>query len=250
MTSQSITIRVANTRGSAPRDAGTWMRVSATDQTGTIGGGRLEWEATSIARDILNGELRPHARTFPLGPDLGQCCGGSVRLEFTRDLPPKQQNPKAVWIWGAGHVGRAIAAALAPMPAFDVVLVDTSQERFPDPMHEHVTPFVAAELTRAVSHAPDQAEHVILTYSHDLDLELCNALLRRPTNWIGLIGSQTKWARFQTKLSKLGHSSDSISAIQCPIGDPRLGKHPQEIAIGVAAAMIARATRPSKDASK
>ena len=98
-----------------------------------------------------------------------------------------------------------------------------------------VEPLVAQDPLRVVSHAPHDAEHLVLTYSHDLDLKLCDALLRHGFGSCGLIGSATKWARFRKRLAAMGHTDAQIARIACPIGDPTLGKHPQAIAVGVAA---------------
>jgi xanthine dehydrogenase accessory factor len=87
--------------------------------------------------------------------------------------------------------------------------------------------------------APVHAEHLIVTYSHALDLALCHALLQRGFVFAGLIGSATKWARFRSRLRDLGHPPEAIARITCPIGDPALGKHPQAIALGVGAALVA-----------
>jgi xanthine dehydrogenase accessory factor len=87
-------------------------------------------------------------------------------------------------------------------------------------------------------HAPTDAEHLILTYSHALDLDLCHRLLRRGFLSCGLIGSATKWARFRSRLTALGHDAAAVGRIRCPIGDPALGKHPQAIAVGVAAELL------------
>lgn len=243
---QSVTVRVVKTQGSAPRDAGTVMQVFADTQIGTIGGGALEWEATRLARTMFAGSKTQMLRVFPLGSDLGQCCGGAVTLAFDRDVTLDQTNRQPIWIWGAGHVGRAIAGVLQPTGAFDVTLIDTSASKLPDPMPQGVIPLVATDPIRAIPHAPANTDHLILTHSHDIDLALCDGLLRNSTGSIGLIGSHTKWVRFQRRLSTLGHTSGEISCIQCPIGDPALGKHPQAIAVGVAAAMI----RPDQNRPK
>jgi xanthine dehydrogenase accessory factor len=91
---------------------------------------------------------------------------------------------------------------------------------------------------RIAAHAPQGAEHLVLTYSHALDLELCHRLLGRGFGGLGLIGSATKWARFRARLAALGHGAAAIDRIDCPIGDPGLGKYPQAIAIGVAANLL------------
>ena len=83
----AISVAVASTKGSAPREAGTRMQVTKTDVFGTIGGGHLEFKAIHIARDLLaSGGLSSLLR-FPLGASLGQCCGGSVNLLFEPVVP-------------------------------------------------------------------------------------------------------------------------------------------------------------------
>lgn len=236
--SEFITVRVAATKGSVPREAGTAMRVWADRQDGTIGGGALEFEATKVARDMLRDGSENKQRTIPLGPDLGQCCGGSVTLEFTGKVVEPARTQPPLWIWGAGHVGRAIAHVMAPLCDREITLIDTAPERLPGELHPSISQLVAADPVRAVIHAPKNADHLILTYSHDIDLKLCDALLHHGFASAGLIGSGTKWARFRNRLASMGHTGAQISRIACPIGDPSLGKHPQAIAVGVAAALI------------
>ncbi|RMH44499.1 MAG: xanthine dehydrogenase accessory protein XdhC [Alphaproteobacteria bacterium] len=154
----------------------------------------------------------------------------------------------ALWVWGAGHVGRAIVRTLAPLPGLALTWVDTDPARFPEPpAGVHVVPAAAPDTL--VPHCPEDAEHLILTRSHALDLALCHRLLGRGFAWAGLIGSATKWARFRRRLSALGHPPAKIDRITCPIGDPSLGKHPQAIAIGVAAALLQRHGTMAEDAT-
>jgi xanthine dehydrogenase accessory factor len=253
-------------------------------QSGTIGGGALEYELARATREqAVASRLSRHA----LGPEMGQCCGGAVEvvsevydagslpetetvvarpvsgpapmpLSVKRLLatarnqgrPPEAQlldgwmiEPVAkptreIWIWGAGHVGRALVAVLMPLPEVLITWVDTGPDRFPDAIPEGVAPLPAAEPARLVPHAPSDAHHLVLTYSHALDLELCHQLLSHGFASAGLIGSKTKWARFRKRLAALGHGEDQIDSIRCPIGDPGLGKHPQAIAVGVAAEIL------------
>jgi xanthine dehydrogenase accessory factor len=280
---------IADIRGSSPREVGAAMLVWQDGQSGTIGGGTLEFEATIAARkqgqDTI---LSKHA----LGPDLGQCCGGVVTLlsevydatrlpaqdgelilrpvktaadgamplavkrllasERGQGLRPQPQlvdgwmvepvhHPELpLWIWGAGHVGRALVAVLSPLPDFSITWVDTGVERFPSDIPTGVMPVPAADPALLVAHAPVNAQHLVLTYSHTLDLALCHTLLGHGFAFAGLIGSATKWARFRSRLASMGHSPGQISRITCPIGDPALGKHPQMIAVGVAAQLLRR----------
>jgi len=190
---------------------------------GTIGGGALEWQAIAAARRMFATGTVQETQTIPLGPALGQCCGGSVTLAFaeTTELTTKPKRP--LWVYGAGHVGRA---------------------RFPE---TDVTTLIAKDPAQIVKHAPENADHLILTYSHDIDLALCHALLLHQFASAGLIGSTTKWTRFRKRLQALGHAPAQITRIACPIGDPMLGKHPAAIALGVATAMITPQNRATKD---
>lgn len=242
-----VRITVTRTAGSVPRGVGTQMLVWPDRTEGTIGGGALEWAAMARAQEMLAGGRTSHTETFPLGPSLGQCCGGSVTLDFARADALEAPKGAPLWIYGAGHVGRALVGVMAPLPDWDITWVDTATDRFPDA--PGVTVLAAADPARAAAHAPQDAHHLIMTYSHDLDLSLCHALLHRGFAGAGLIGSATKWARFRKRLSALGHAPATIARIACPIGDPRLGKHPQAIAIGVAVAMLGRgATERSEEA--
>lgn len=275
---------VADVQGSAPREVGTSMLVWADGQDGTIGGGALEYEAAASARaQLAQGHAR-HLRRVPLGPGLGQCCGGAVSLLteiwdearladltgplYARPVEGNTSEPLAVtrlraqarstgavppatltqgwfveplattktplWIWGAGHVGRALVATMAPLPDIAITWVDTGPERFPDDIPHGVTALPAPEIAAATRLAPKDAHHIVMTYSHPLDLALCDALLGHGFASAGLIGSDTKRARFRSRLGKLGHAGTEIARIACPIGDKGLGKHPQAIAVGVA----------------
>ncbi|AHC99993.1 xanthine dehydrogenase accessory protein XdhC [Leisingera methylohalidivorans] len=283
-----VRVVIAAIRGSSPREPGTAMLVWDGGQSGTIGGGSLEFEAAAAAR------LQAVARTLSthaLGPGLGQCCGGAVTLlsevfhaadlaaldeeiiarpvspapvppsipmpvkrilaaARSQGIAPKPQLAEGwmiepvhrpaqpVWIWGAGHVGRALAGVLAPLPDLEITWIDTAADRFPALVPPGVTTVPASDPALVVPHAPENAMHLVLTYSHALDLALCHALLGRGFAFAGLIGSKTKWARFRSRLAALGRSPEQISRITCPIGDPQLGKHPQMIAVGVAAQLL------------
>jgi xanthine dehydrogenase accessory factor len=244
-------------------------------QAGTIGGGALEYQATQAAREMLDtGERRWFTRAI-LGPDMGQCCGGAVALLYERYetapevgtvfarpveegaprkraeiaqgavglkdgwfIEPVTPAPVPVWIWGAGHVGRAIARVLAPLPGLAVTWIDTAPERFPDPLPDGIAQRVAPEIADAVAQAPVDAHHFILTFAHDFDFALCDALLGHGFESAGLIGSATKWARFRSRLGQNGHAAADIDRIRCPIGTPALGRDPGIIAVGVAHALL------------
>ncbi len=249
---EAIYVEITSTRGSAPRDAGTAMKVTATGTQGTIGGGALEYEAIARARHLLTTDGDEESRTIPLGPSLGQCCGGAVTLRYTRERRPtdvaqfnihkltgNRPHPAFLWVWGAGHVGRAVVAACPPQ-AFKITWVDSSADRFPLTPYTDITKVPAADMPLLAARAPVYAHHLIFTYSHDIDLALCAALLRRDAASIGLIGSETKWARFSKRLVAMGLDPDGIT---CPIGDKSLGKAPHQIADGVLRTLLA-ASKP------
>lgn len=242
----AIFVEITATRGSAPRDAGTAMKVSPDSIDGTIGGGALEHQAIAHARKMLaNGRLED-TQTVPLGPGLGQCCGGAVSLRYTTSprpldaatpLPlPNVQSDTPLWLWGAGHVGRAVVAACPPR-AFAITWIDSARDRFPAEIPPHVTATPTADMPRLAAHAPQNAHHLIFTYSHDIDLALCAALLKRGAESVGLIGSDTKKSRFSRRLRDMGLDP---SGIICPIGDKSLGKLPAQIAHGALISLIAR----------
>lgn len=155
-------------------------------------------------------------------------------------VEPVTRPEREIWIWGAGHVGRAMVGVLAPLPGLALTWVDTARARFPETIPEGMTPIWTEAPQGLVPHVPQGAEHLIVTYSHALDLELCHRLLTTDFGFLGLIGSATKWARFRARLAALGHPPAQITRITCPIGDIGLGKHPQAIAIGVAAHLLRR----------
>lgn len=153
-------------------------------------------------------------------------------------VEPVTEPGREIWIWGAGHVGRALVAVLAPLPGLRVTWIDTNAARFPETLPDGIVQRIAANPADLVAGAPAHAEHFVLTFSHALDLALCHRLLGHGFGTLGLIGSATKWARFRSRLRALGHADARISRIRCPIGDPELGKHPQAIAVGVAADLL------------
>ena len=149
---------------------------------------------------------------------------------------PMWQPSRQVVIHGAGHVGSALARILAPLPQFRVTLADP-RPGYLDDLPEGVSgadgPWGAA-----LHSAEDDAAHFIMTPAHDDDLELCHRLLQRDFAFGGLIGSDTKWARFRSRLAALGHAPEQIARITCPIGARQFGKHPQAIALGVATQLL------------
>ncbi len=235
-----VLVTVVTARGSTPREAGCKMVVTATAQHDTIGGGNLEFTCVTAARAILGGEGEPVLRSFPLGPGLGQCCGGHVTVLFE---PIGSARPP-VAVFGAGHVGRAVAAVLAGL-AMRVTLIDTRPEALAD-APAGVRVCLTADPARAVAALPGGRFVLVMTHDHQLDFDIVAAALpRTDLAAVGLIGSATKRARFLARLRRIGLSDTALDRLICPIGLAGVGgKRPAEIAIAVAAQLLARQLNP------
>jgi len=231
-----VLVTVISVDGSTPRDAGTKMVVTPDAFSGTIGGGNLEFQAIDIARTLLTDEARgPVLRTFPLGPELGQCCGGAVEIMFESFLEDRMQ----IFVYGAGHVGQAVADTLSKLDC-RLHWIDTRPDIFPAAINSNVTVVSDEDPLTVAQTAPADAYHLIMTHSHDLDEEITAKILSSNVHrYCGLIGSQTKAARFRSRLKKRGLSAGQINRLTSPIGvDGIHGKTPAEIAIAVAAQIL------------
>ena len=289
---------VVGAMGSTPREAGARLLVWPDRFAGTIGGGALEVQALRQARGLLAQRARRHAlQDYPLGPLLGQCCGGRVRLlverldegslgwldaaaaawargepfrleaafggsGMTRAVQPAEADADAagprtpveqvrslselisphrphVLMFGAGHVGQAVARCLAPLP-FAVEWLASREDLDPavdDPRAE-VMP--EEDLHARIAAAPAGASYVIFTHSHDLDYRLTMAVLEKGDfGYLGLIGSATKRVRFERRLRTDGVTDEMLSRLTCPIGLPELkSKEPAVIAVSLAAQLL------------
>jgi xanthine dehydrogenase accessory factor len=280
-------VTILAVEGSAPRGPGARMIVNETGLAGSIGGGQLEHQATAQARRIL--ALAPgswRVQDYPLGPLLGQCCGGRVRLlvehlaevpdsegpfDVTlsdrverRPLPGESRSPATdavappaplaargplpeggarfleivetdslpVRLFGAGHVGRAIAARAAGLPLL-LAWFDSRAEAAGTP---GVVLADEESLVACAAEAPDDGAVVIMTHDHGLDYRLTAAALAGRARFVGLIGSKTKRARF---LSRLAADGIDAARLTCPIGLPGIaGREPEVIAIAVLAQLL------------
>jgi xanthine dehydrogenase accessory factor len=288
----AVWVRIERTRGSAPREPGASMLVRADGEEGTIGGGRLEFEAIARARRMLASGERVAVRDLVLGASTGQCCGGAVVLSMRRidareapwlealaplddragrtwlatragadDAPHTVASteppagtapgtlvscvdsaPWRVWLFGAGHVGEAVARVLATLP-LRIVWVDPRADRFPAALPPNVEPLDSDSPAHEVGAIPAGADVLVMTHSHALDLDLCVALLARDDlGSVGVIGSRTKAASFRARLARRGVPAARLARLRCPIGEPPRGeaarhaldRHPGAIAASVA----------------
>jgi xanthine dehydrogenase accessory factor len=297
---------VVGAQGSTPREIGARMLVWPDRFTGTIGGGSLERQALDQARKLLAQDARRHAlQDYPLGPLLGQCCGGRVRLLVERidaeslawladaaqacdqgspfrlqadiegaDLrrsvqaaapeDPADNSPRVpipevrslseaitpakprLVIFGAGHVGQAVARAFAPLP-FHLEWLASREDLRPEAGGTQATILAEDELEACISAAPPAVLFAIFTHSHDLDYRLTRAVLAKGDfAYLGLIGSRTKRVRFDRRLRDDGLTDADLARLTCPIGIPSLkSKAPAVIAVSLAAELLAITQDPS-----
>jgi xanthine dehydrogenase accessory factor len=243
-----VLVRVVEARGSTPRDIDAWMLVSKSAAFGTIGGGRLELEAIDRAREVLAG-ASADPMALPLGPAIGQCCGGHVTLSFEitpparfDEIETKVQAEDArdpdVWLFGGGHVGRALASALLLLPV-KVHVVETRADELdmtPGGAERHLT---ALPESLVADIAPGSAM-IVLTHDHALDFLIVSAALARDDlAQVGMIGSDTKRATFAHQFFREGGDKDRLLKLVCPIGRKIADKRPEVIAATVAADIIA-----------
>jgi xanthine dehydrogenase accessory factor len=259
----AVLVTVDAVRGSVPREPGAWMAVFANQVIGTIGGGHLEFEALREARGRLHSPTTPASqwegqnadlaivRRFVLGPSLGQCCGGEVHLRFelvnAADAALLRQRLAQlvvpVALFGGGHVGQALVRVLAELP-LAVHWIDSRDEVFPPDVPAHVRCEHSDPVQGAVPSLPAGSRVLIMSFSHAEDLDVVAACLTRQRQqgdlpFIGLIGSQTKWATFRHRLEDRGFSAQELAQVTCPIGVPGVsGKQPEVIAVAVAAQVL------------
>ena len=247
----AVLVRVAEALGSTPREAGAFMLVSSDRQLGTIGGGQLEYLAVDHARKLLTGKSEEGTIEVPLGPGIGQCCGGRVVLQFSNldgpiaaDLTDGVRAARAaqppVYVFGAGHVGRALATALAPLP-YRIVLIDTRPALMHD-LPEGVATLVSPMPEAEVRAAPAGAAFVAVTHDHALDFMITGEALRRgDAAYVGMVGSKTKRAQFRRWFKANEGTPAALSQLVCPIGgDVSAEKLPEIIAALTTAEIVGK----------
>ncbi|WP_222937504.1 xanthine dehydrogenase accessory protein XdhC [Spartinivicinus ruber] len=231
-----VLVTLLVTRGSTPRDAGTKMVISADATYDTIGGGHLEYQVIATAQKMLT-EQQPqqHLAYFPLGPSLGQCCGGSTIVLFEQ-FSANQVN---IMLFGAGHVGQALVSILSELPCH-VSWVDSRQAQFPSTIPSNVTTITSEYPADEVNLMPENSYYLIMTHSHQQDFDICEAILKlNHFGYLGLIGSKSKRQRFKQRLTLKNFTDKIISRIHCPMGlDEVPGKRPMEVAVSIAGKVI------------
>jgi len=312
-----VLVTLIEIRGSAPRSAGARMLVGGDCQYGSIGGGNLEFEAITTARELLHeatGRTQALA-PYGLGPALNQCCGGAVTLLFEvfrqagcdwlqglqapecragdatlitavdRDTVSKWLLPgggnkedmdaallaaASAWresekrlpeliendgerfllesprdqrlqmlLFGAGHVARAFAS-LAHLLPLRLRWIDSREREFPSWAEEVARVSVSPNPVGEVASGEAGCLYLVMTHSHELDEDICHAVLERgDAAWLGLIGSESKRRRFVHRLAKRGLSEPQLERLVCPVGSAGIdGKRPATIALSIATQLL------------
>ena len=228
-------VTVVGVTGSTPRELGAKLLVETSGRFwGTVGGGRLEQLVLADARScLLHGQAR--AFRYPLGPKAGQCCGGLMEVF----VEPMLTGPR-LYLFGGGHVGQALCQVLVGTP-FTVELVEEREEwlraaELPAQVVRHGEPWEDF-IARAVWDSR-RTFVAVMTHQHDLDQSILEQVLRRPSRYVGLIGSAAKWRRFQDRLAAKGFRAEELERVHCPIGLKVGGKSPREVGISVAAELL------------
>jgi xanthine dehydrogenase accessory factor len=173
----------------------------------------------------------PDARAIPR---IRRNAAGEATLLERLDnvLPP-------LWLYGAGHVGQALARILTQLP-LRLTWIDSRAEQFPAQIPAAVQVLHSADPVTSVAAAPAGARFLVMTHSHPLDYALCRAILTRGDfAWAGLIGSKSKAARFRSRLARDGLAGEAVARLICPIGIGGIAsKWPAAIAVGVAAQVM------------
>ena len=228
------------------------MAVFEDSLVGSIGGGQLEYQSVMLARQFLiSGTPLPPSQRVPLGPSVGQCCGGVVELSYEKVLPSdlgvvlQRLKPKLapLALFGGGHVGRALVRVLGDLP-FALRWIDSRDEVFPTALPASVSCEHSDPVQAAVPELQPGSAVLIMSFSHAEDLDILAACLLRQRAqadlaYIGLISSATKCATFQHRLQAKGFSSSDLDRVTCPIGLSGINsKRPEVIAVSVAAQLL------------
>ncbi|MGI0117221.1 xanthine dehydrogenase accessory protein XdhC [Zooshikella sp. RANM57] len=243
-----ILVTMLATSGSTPRNAGTKMVITQNDIFDSVGGGNLEYQIISVARKLLNDvNVQQYIEYFPLGPSLGQCCGGSTVVLFEKITESRVNTV----LFGAGHVGKALVTILSELPC-KIYWIDAREMMFPISIPSNVMVINSDNPVTEVSEMPANSYYLVMTHNHQLDFLICEAILKQNNfSYLGLIGSTTKWQRFQQRLKYKNFSEEIIGRIRCPIGLNEVpGKRPMEVAVSIAGEVINHYQKNQSDRKK
>ena len=237
----TVLVTVAASRGSTPTVPG--QKLIATNEglhSGTVGGGKIEARALSHAAAILSTKDSPATdlQTWNLQRDIGMTCGGEMTLlfELHRAAPAWH-----IAIFGSGHIVQALVPVLATLPC-KIDLIDTRPEWLNKIVpQENLTIHTAAAHTDVAHLITPRTQVVSITQGHSTDLPILAEILRTHPNipFLGVIGSASKRATLTRELREAGIASNLMEKIRCPLGLPIGDNTPPQIAISIAAQLLA-----------
>ena len=233
-----ILISILESYGSTPRKEGTKMIVCLELQFGSIGGGKLEWEASQLALQMLREKQKQKIQTYHLGASLGQCCGGKVLVLLEGFFFEK----KLIAIFGAGHIAKALIpiliTVLEPLE-YEIILLD-NRKNFLDQITQVIQKRFCDYPQDEIANLPANTYYLVMTQEHQLDLAIAEQILKKEKfSFLGIVGSHKKALRFQKLLIQKGYKKELVNNIHCPIGLD-LGKtnQPSHIAISITAQLV------------
>ena len=242
-----IKAKIINVKGSSPNKINDFMLVAPKDIFGTIGGGNLEYLVIEESKLMLKNKSKRKKLNIPLGPGIGQCCGGYVEIILTlhkntdaamKDEKVNDSFKEDLYIFGAGHIGQALIETIGNLN-FTTYLIDSREEYLKMSVNKDVNYLLSKEPWKVVNKLKDNSYYVVLTHSHEYDLKILNEILTKKFTFVGLIGSTTKKKRFFKRLTENGHDKNIIKKIECPIGvDIGNSKDPNEIAFSIITRLI------------
>ena len=243
-----VKAKVMNALGSTPNKINDFMLIAENDIFGTIGGGTLEFQIINEAKKLLINNNKENSLKIPLGPGIGQCCGGFVEIKLTAHSNFKnaikneifdESNKLDLYIFGAGYIGQSLITKTKFLN-FNTYLIDSRESFLKQNNLKHVNYLLSSRPWEIVNHLNKKSMYVIVTHSHDFDFKIANEILKiNNFYYLGLIGSNTKRNKFYKRLEKLGHKKKLINHLECPIG-ASIGKSkdPEEISFSILARMI------------
>jgi xanthine dehydrogenase accessory factor len=241
-----VLVILTESLGSAPQDTGAKMLVTAAGlHTGTVGGGKVEAKALTLAQEMLAaGAHAPRFVNWTLKGDVGMTCGGSVKLYFEAHAGGGAGAAWPVWIFGAGHVVQALVPVLAPLDC-QLTVVDPRREWLDKlPRARNARYVEAAEPADLVPTMPDHAFLLCLTKGHAFDRPvLQRALAERNFPFVGVIGSDAKALVLQKEMIAAGLPAKRAKEFHCPVGLPFGNNDPREIALSIAAQLLSERDR-------
>ena len=234
--------KILDVKGSSPNNIDDIILISQDTIFGTIGGGNLEYLVIDEAKKILDKKVKNKILSIPLGPGIGQCCGGYVQIELSlhknsKDALKNESLKKNIkpnlYIFGSGHIGQAIISKLENIN-FNTFIIDSREEYLNMTNIKDINYLLSKKPWEIVSKLDDNSYFIVLTHSHDFDFKILNAVLKKNNTFVGLIGSVTKKKRFYKRLINNGHNKSIVEKIECPIGiDIGNSKDPNEIAFSI-----------------